>query len=225
MASGGFDWQLWAGLLLIGGAAALGGTEKGRAIVLDMTKRGKRLSTTTLDGDLKVPIDPAQLARRASAVVGREVNVNAYALARMLRSEHGSAGPEVKRLLAWVCLNDAAELGWTVIRTLTYSTVIQRVGYFGRQITRRYSTAQDPYEQDLRIAETVLDERASGSGDPTIGAVKFVDQSAFSSQAGATSYAAVAARWAKEGLQPFRIPVAGSSLMFFRRGGGVPRVA
>ncbi len=218
MAADDFDWRTWAGLLVLGGVVALGGTEKGRAIVVDFTRRGKRLSDTKLDADLKVPIDPLELARKAGQLLQRNVDVNAYALARMLRSEHGSAGHVVKRLLAWVCLNDSDELGWSVLKTLTYSTQLQRKGYFGKQITRRYSTAQDPYEQDLLIAEAVLRERDGGQFDPTTGAVKFVDKSAFAHQAGATSYAAVAARWAKDGLEPFKIAGAGEDLVFFRRG-------
>lgn len=184
---------------------------------MDLTRRGRRLSITKLDADLKVPIDPAELARRVAALLGRQVEPGAYALARMLRSEEGSAGAEVKRLLAWVCMNDAEELGWPLLKTLTFSTVAQRKGYFGKQITRRYSTAQDPYEQDLLIAEAAIGEREYGGGDPTAGAVKFVNKAAFASQAGASSYEAVRDRWAKDGLEPTLIAGAPTNLVFFRR--------
>jgi hypothetical protein len=216
---GKIDWKLWAGLAVLGGVLALGGTEQGRNLVVDLTLRGRRLSRTNLDQDLKIAVDPAELARAAAQLLGRAVEPGAYALGRMLRSEEGSSGPEVKRLLAWVCMNDAEELGWSLLKVLTFSTVAQRKGYFGKQITRRYSTAQDPYEQDLLIAEAALDERDQGSGDPTAGSVKFVNKKAFSSQAGASSYEAVRDRWAKEGLSPTLIAGAPTNLVFFRRTG------
>lgn len=218
MAGDRFDWGLWAGLTVLAGAAWLGGTETGRQLVTDLTKRGRRLTSTTLDPDLKVAETPEQLVAWAAEVVGRPVDPGAYALARMLRSEEGSAGPVVKRLLGWVATNDAADLGWSLERLFTFSTKGSRNGYFGKQITRRYSTAQDPYENDLHIAENVINERARGMGDPTAGSVKFVNKDAFSSQAGASSYEAVRARWAREGLHPTLILGAPPNLVFFRRG-------
>jgi hypothetical protein len=221
--SSAFDWPLLGGLLALGGVVALVGTEEGRNLVTDFARRGRRLSTTKLDTLLRVPVDPAELARAAAALLGRPVDLTAYALARMLRSEEGSATSVVKRLIAWVALNDAAELGWPLARTLTYSTKPERNGWFGRQITRRYSTAQDPYENDLLLAEAVLLERDHGGVDPTGGAVKFVNKRAFAAQAGASSYEAVEKRWAKEGLRPAFVVGAPSHLVFFRR--SAPRVA
>jgi len=211
------DWKLWGSALALGGVAALLGTEQGKALVADLTRRGKKLTETKLDADGKIPVPPTELARAVSASLGRPVTATALALARMLRSEEGSASVTVKRLLAWVALNDAAELRWTLLKTLTYSTVATRNGLFGKQISRRYSTAQDPYENDLAIAENVIADHAAGSPDPTGGAVKFVNKSAFSSQPGASSYAAVAAKWAKDGLQPTVLPGAPANLVFFRR--------
>jgi hypothetical protein len=215
----GVDWKLLGGLAVVAGTVAAVGTETGRNFVQDLTRRGSRLTKTTLDADGKVPIDPFVLADQAGQVLNRAVDADAYALARMLRSEEGSAGPVVKRLLGWVALNDAAELGWDLLELFTFSTVAARKGYFGKQISRRYSTAQDPYENDLAIAELVIGELAAGKADPTSGAVKFVNKDAFASQAGASSYEAVRARWAKEGLSPVLLAGAPDNLVFFRRGG------
>ncbi len=213
------DWKLVGSALALGGAAALLGTEQGRALVADLTRRGDRLTTTSLDADGKVPIAPTDLAAQVSATLGRPVTAGAYGLARMLRSEEGSAPALVKRCLAWVAMNDARELGWNLLKLLTYSTVSSRLGFFGKQISRRYSTAQDPYENDLAIAEAAIDEYNRGGTDPTDGAVKFVNKNAFASQAGASSYEAVAAKWAREGLQPTWIDGTPSYLVFFVRTG------
>lgn len=213
------DWRLWAGAAVLGGAAFLGGTEGGRQLMADLTRRGSKLTTTSLDADGKVAVAPVELVAQAVGVVRRPVDPSAYALARMLRSEEGSSGPEVKRLLAWVAMNDGEQLGWDLLRLMTFSTVGSRKGYFGKQISRRYSTAQDPFENDLYIAEAAIAERGAGGGDPTAGSVKFVNKRAFGSQAGASSYEAVAARWAKEGLAPTLIAGAPTHLVFFRRTG------
>lgn len=208
-------------MLVLGGAGAVLGTETGRRYVTDLSRRGRRLTTTSLDADGKIPVPPTELAAAVSTLLDRQVTATAYGLARMMRSEEGSAAPAVKRLLGWVAINDAAELRWNLLRTLTYSTKASRLGFFGEQISRRYSTARDPYENDLAIAEKVLDEYARNLGDPTGGAVKFVNVSAFGVQKGTTSYQAVVDRWAKDGLEPFRIAGAPDNLRFFRRIGRV----
>lgn len=217
------DWRLLAGLAALGGAAAVLGTEQGRRFVTDLTRRGPRLGHTEVDENLNVPATPEVLARRAAAILGRPVTAAAYGLARMVRSEEGNAGPEVKRLLVHVALNDAAALKWDVVRLLTHSTVEIRRGFFGKQLSRRYSTARDPYEVDLLVAERALEERGRGA-DPTGGAVKFVDRRAFGIQPGTRTYADVVAKWAREGLEPFNLPGAPEDLVFFRkarRGGGL----
>jgi hypothetical protein len=213
------DWKLLGGLALVGGAAAIVGTETGRSIVVDLTNRGRRLTSTTMDGNGNITVAPDELAAQAAELLGRQVSTEAYAMARMFRSEEGSSGAVVKRLLGWVAINDADELGWDLVQLFTYSTVASRKGHFGQQLSRRYSTVQDPYENDLAVAELVLAERDGDKGDPTAGAVKFVNKNAFASQAGASNYETVRAQWAKEGLSPTLIAGAPDNLVFFRRTG------
>jgi len=198
----------------------------GVPVARDLITQGQRLNRTAIDENKNAvdvetgEDDPAALAAAASAVLGREVTVNALALARMLRSEEGSAAPEVKAALAWVCLNAADEKRVSVVQRLTASKVAARDGKFGRQISRWASTAGDPYENDLAIAEDTMEKfMVYPERDPTNGAVKFVDKRAFGVQEGTRTYAEVEAEWATEGLRPFSLPGAPASLVFFRRVG------
>jgi hypothetical protein len=213
----GDDLLLWLGVVGFGAVAAATSSETARDWIVDLTKRGRRLTVTELDEDLKVPSYPEQLAAKAMGVLGRPVTPTAYGIARMVRSEEGSGSPTTKRYLVWVLLNDSRALGWAPLKTLTYSTSTVRKGFFGKQITRRYSTARDPYENDLLIAEAVLAEYEAGRPDPTGGAVKFVNKLAFGVQAGTGSYAAVLAKWRADGLEPLNLPGAPDELVFFRR--------
>jgi hypothetical protein len=194
--------------------------------VTDTFSRGKRVTYAGVGDDGVVPISPSSLRTSASLELGREVSQDVYDLARMIRSEGATEG----RIRAHVALNDAADLGWSVHVLLTYSTNPRAKGWFGEQFTpaarapdgvrsvRRYSTAHDPYVGDIQLAEQVLFERQGGA-DPTAGAVKFVDKSGLSAQEGASSYEAIVASWAKEGLQPFTVPGYSDDLVVFRRVG------
>lgn len=214
------DWQTVGGLAAVGLAVGLAGTKTGRSVVADLTQRGARLTRSTLDANKSIPTPPPELARQAAAVAGRPVDVTAYALARMVRSEGGSQPADAKRLRIWVALNDSRELRWTVLRTLTYSKLKSRNGLFGNQVSRRYSTAADPFMVDLLIAERTLAEYSSGGADPTGGAVKFADVSSFGGiQPGTGTYAELVARWGREGLRPVRVEGAPEDLVLFRRVG------
>jgi hypothetical protein len=184
---------------------------------LDLTRRGRRLTVTKLNDDKSIPEGPHELALLASAEIGRHIDTDMYAVARMLRSEEPGASPEVKGLLVHVALNTAKQRGVTLAELLTTSTVASRRGKFGRQISRWASTANDPYEQDVAIAELARDERRAGS-DPTGGAFRFVNRLAFGIQPGSRSYGAVRAEWAAEGFYPVKVPGAPWRLVFFRRG-------
>lgn len=202
---------MWA-LLLVAFVAAGGGD-----LVRDFGSRGRRLTSSTLDGAV-VRETPAALAAAAAALLGRPVDVDAYALARMIRSEHGT-GPDVEKVaMAHVALNDAADLGWPLVRALCFDRADRAGERFGTQQGGRYSTARDPYEVDLRIAEAVLSGAVS---DPTGGAVKFVHAGAFGVQAGTGSYADLVERWRAEGLYPAEVDGASSGFRVFRRGGEV----
>lgn len=203
-------WLLIAVLLL-----AVVGVWFGGPIVRDIVVRGVRLTRSTWreSDDKTIAEDPQDLADAAAAVVGQPVAVDEYGLARMARSEEGRATEFVKRCLIHVALNDAAAHGWSTLYTLTVSKVAGRTGYFGRQTSRRYSTAVDPYDADLQLARGAAADHAAGTDDAQ-GAVKFVNTNAFSD----ADYARVAADWAREGLSPFNIDGCPDHLVFFRRG-------
>jgi hypothetical protein len=208
--------------LVIGGGIIVAlAAWKGRTVaqqLADFTTRGARLTVTTLDASGNIPDDPDELAAAASAVVGYDVPIDIYSLARMGRSE-GVNGKEIRMHVA---LNDLADLHTrapsiaTVTDLVTYSTHAGARGHYGSQSGRRYSTARDPYENDLRLAVKVWADRQAGI-DRAQGAIKFVDKSSFGAQAGTRSYDAVAAEWMAAGLEPFTVADATSDLVLFRR--------
>jgi hypothetical protein len=204
-------------LFVVAIAAALFGGQAVNA-ALDLTRRGRKLTSSTLVNGT-VQETPADLAGKASAVVGRTVSVEAYALARMIRSEAGSQNGTHKIAVAWVARNDARSHGWSLLFTLSYDRNDKGGKLFGTQAGGRYSTARDPYEDDLKVAEAVL---SGDADDPTGGAVKFVHISAFGVQAGTRTYEAVASEWARDGLSPSKVEGAGDDLrVFVKRGASV----
>jgi len=209
------DWLLWGGVATLGAVAFWK-----RRLIVDVTTRGKLLTHAPAGANGVVPARPRDLVASASAAIGRGVSQDAYDLARMIRSEGAAEG----RVRAHVALNDATAHGWSLHFALTYSTNPKANGYYGEQHTpalrapdgvsssRRYSTAHDPYEGDLELAEQVLAEHAAGV-DPSQGATKFYDVD--SGQEGAASYDQVVAAWAP--LQPFNVPGYPDSFVIFRR--------
>lgn len=209
--------------------------------------RGKKITTSTLALNGNVTESPKALLAMAQLSLGRSIDPDAYALARMIRSEGASEG----ELRAHVAINDLADLGWnSLLSLLTYSTKPWAKGSFGRQFkakyrtpgggetwdvddaarkadgkpviieaqSRRYATSKDPYESDLLAAERVLQARRNGGADPTNGAVKFLDISAFGSQEGTGSAQSVIDRWTGDGgLVAYTIPSYGEDFVLFRR--------
>lgn len=223
------DLLLWGGGLALVALALWKGKELATVVsdaVVDVVKRGKRLTFAGLGFDGVVPISPEALRGAASVQLGREVSQAASDMARMIRSEGSAAG----RIRAHVALNDAAELGWGLHGLLTYSTNSNAKGFYGEQSTpasrapggiksvRRYSTAKDAYEGDVQVAEQVMAEHALGV-DPTLGAVKFVDKASLSVQEGARTYESIVASWGSEGLRPFNVYGYSDDLVVFRRVG------
>lgn len=195
-------------MLAVGLAAVLVGPSAAYA-ALDALKRGRRLSS----GEST----PAAGAAAATKILGRTVDPDAYALARMVRSEAGRENGVHKAAVAHVALNDARANGWTVAGTVTMRR--GGSGTFGAQSGGgRYATTRDPYENDLAVAEQVL---SGALPDPTGGAVKFVHRTAFGVQEGTTTYAGVVARWGEDGLRPREIPGASGSLVVFVQLAGV----
>ncbi len=179
-------------------------------VIVDFTNRGQRLSVSSPPGaDGRIPDSPQSLAAQAAVTLGRDVAVDAYALARMLRSEGGRGPVPEKTARAWVALNDRDAHGWT-----TLYTIVGPKGTFGPQRGWRYASGQDPYENDLYLAEAVL---AGQLPDNTGGATKFVDIDSFGVQEGTGSYEALVESWAKDGLQPFEVEGASAPFRVFRR--------
>ena len=186
----------------------------------DDTFRGQRLSQATLVNGV-VQEDVGALAAQAAAVLGRPVANDAYALARVCRSEEGRAGQMAKVYLCHVMLNQAG--GGDVVATIEAHNTASRDGHFGEQISGAVSSVQDPYESDLNAAEYALAQRAQGQ-DPTAGATNFVDKRAFGAQAGTGSFDDLVARWGASGKVPGNLPDASTNLVFFWTG-GLPDVA
>ncbi len=196
-------------LILSGGAAGA------VHVVEDVVERGARLTTSTIGQNGLVNESPALLLAQACAALGRDITQEAYALARMARSEADPRdGDENRRWRMWTARNDGDAHGWSVFQTVTAATGGGHV-YGGQIPGRRYSTARDPYESDLVLAEQVLS--ADWSEDPTGGAVKFADPGALGGvQPGTPSYAALVDRWGAEGLTPEPLNGPGGTV-FFRK--------
>jgi len=193
--------------------------ELGAGMISDAAERGRQLTTSTLNADGVVLEDPQALVDAAGAALGRPIDREAYALARMVRSEEGSAGQITKVYLANVAQNQARALGWSLWDLMLYHKTPERAQRFGRQISGRFATTLDPFESDLAAAEWAL-----ANPDQTGGAVNFADRRAFGIQEGTTTFAAFVATLADEGKQPGTLPSAPDKLVFFWRG-GLPDVA
>ncbi len=180
---------------------------------MDLAQRGKRATVSTLDGSNDVIESPQSLLVQCIQTLGYDVSMDAYAIARMIRSEAGDRGPEGKNWRAHIAINDANRLGKSLLSTVTYSKDASKRDRFGDQDDQRYATTRDPYENDVVIALNVLYQRATGGEDPTGGALKFVNEDAFK----AGRFDTVVANWAKEGLSPEAVPEVESDLVVFRR--------
>jgi hypothetical protein len=204
----------WAIVLTILALVCFGGWAAAPA-VRDFVQRGRRLTSSSKRDDGVIVETPSELASLAGDDIGRDVAVEAYALARMIRSEAGNRDVAEKVAVAWVAVNDAFALGWALLRTLTYHTAAARNGRFGPQIGGRYATTSDPYENDLAIAEAVL---AGELDDPTGGATKFVHRNAFGTQPGTRTFEEVSAAWLAEGYVAAELPDVASDFVVFRKG-------
>lgn len=129
--------------------------------------RGKRLTHSTTDDNGDVVESPVELAIAASQVVGRDVTAAAYALARNIHSEEGGSDQATQTAVAWVAVNVA---NGSIVSLLTRCRRASGQGKFGSQTGRWASTARDPYEGDLEVAEGVL---SGAIPDPTGGAVHY----------------------------------------------------
>lgn len=165
--------------------------------------RGKRLTTTSLDDDGNIGVSPDELAAQAGQLLGRDVATDAYTLARIADSENPTATLREKAAIMQVCINDAAQHLWSIGFAATVGK-----GY-GRQRGRRYSTARDPYEQTLTLAEAVL---VGAVADETRGSSHFVHKTGFASLG---AYQSLVADWqARLHIVPVKLPGVSSFRLF-----------
>lgn len=155
-------WYHLVALLALA-ALFLGG---GGAAVVVAVKKGKRVTNAPAGADGLVRVPPDELARQAG------VSLDVYALARMLRSEHGSEGERVKIAVGWAAVNQARASGVSISRLLLRGTAKGGSdGLFGAQNVGKYaSTRNDPHTDDVEIARKVLSRAVA---DPTGGATQF----------------------------------------------------
>jgi hypothetical protein len=183
----------------------------GEAVVARVKNGGRVGPKTTLGPDGLVAGDPQDLAAAAG------LSLQTYALARALVSEHGSDPDAYLRAVAWAIRNKAAEKRVSIFVLVTDGRGTAGDGRFGEQKasagTKYVSTAKDPSERHVRIAEEV--ETAPASADPTGGATHFFSpktQDLLAAKAAAgderfTKYAgrdaaAIFASWSTTGLYP-----------------------
>lgn len=206
----------------VGGAALwkYGGNPVAPAVVaagyvVNVFARGSVLSSSTIVNGVVQP-DPETLRQQASSVLGFDADADTVALARMGRSE-GVDGMEYRMHVA---LNDLATLPYgSILELMTHSKIAAADGYFSQQREgKRYSTSRDPYQGDYQLAAQVRQDHANGI-DPSGGAVKFVDKSAFATQPGATeTYDDIVAEWGAQGLTPVEnLPGCSSDFVIFVR--------
>jgi len=167
---------------------------------------------------IQVVETPSELEAQAENLLGRSTTGSAYALATMIASEHGSASPYIKGAIANTAWNQARTLGKHIEELLAPD------GTFGGQQGRYASTKNPPTEEDLLIAEAVLDGRLP---DVTGGALHFDSPSAQRALAarhepgyeGRTPEAVAASR-ARTGLVAVYLPgIDPNEVRFWRRSG------
>lgn len=204
------------------GAVALGGylfrdflfssIDGGIDVLSDLVGSGRKLTLSSQDSDGVVEQDPEALRVDAETLLGREISADAYALARMVRSEAGAANITTKVRLANVAMNQARALGWSVYDVIVYHKTPARDGRYGAQISGRFASSKDPYEADLKAAEQAL------RGDITGGATNFAHQSAFGKQLGtASNIQPFVDTMAREGKVPGYYGTDSNLIFFWRR--------
>lgn len=202
--------------------------------VKDMATKGNRLSFGTFDEAAGIVLDsPETLRQAASTRLGRTISKDAYAGARMIRSEGAAQG----LLRIHVALNDLESFRYasTLFQLLTYSTDPMRKGVFGKQYSpavrdpddptkwlypnpnkRRYATRQDPYAGDVAISVQGIEERLRGI-DRVNGATKFIDVKDMGVQEGSVSFAQKDAEWKRDGYVSFTLREFGPDFVLYKR--------
>lgn len=176
-------------LAIVGEGDPVAGVED----LLNTIERGQRLTRTTYGKDGVIRESPDALAAEAGT------DVDSYALARMISSEHGRDPNVYKAAIAHVAVNYATHVGRSISSLLLRANHPQHTGWFGTQkdidttsanfgeSDRYASTAVDPYAGDLEIAQAVM---AGTIADATGGAIQFDAPPAFKTPEAAARTAA-----------------------------------
>jgi len=134
------------------------------------------LADGTVSADGETPADPAGLA------AGAGVDLDAYALARMIASEAGGQKQIAQQAVGAVALNYAADHGQSISQLLLHSTHAGN-GFFGKQAQGRYAaTSRDPSSVQIDLALSLI---AGTAPDPTGGARQWDSPSSYSNPADA----------------------------------------
>ena len=168
-----------------------------------MIGRGRRLSMSSLDSGGNVVEATTDLVASASAIIGHQVSQDAYDLARIADSEHQTADLREKAAIMQITINASSSGGRSI-----HSQATGGKGY-GRQAGRWCSTASDPYEQTLLLAENVI----SGTvADETRDSHHWVHVTGFASFG---AYSALCAKWLEQmGIVPVKLPGINSFRLF-----------
>lgn len=152
---------------------------KGAAFTLPSFIKNVKVTSGIADSEGWVQATPKDLARQAGGV-----SVETYTLARFLGSEYASGSPLARASIAWAILNTlkkrqtvgtgaGRDRAWTLLRMATFTAKHGDRGLYGSQEHGRFaSTARDPTDADLYIANMVL---TGAWKDPTGGADQFLD--------------------------------------------------
>lgn len=174
------------------------------AVADDLTG-ATRLTHVTENESGDVDQSPESLAAAASEVLGQEVGVEEYALARMLRNERTPArkgGNQAEAVaIVWVALNDANQHnGGDIVRCITGGKG------FGHQLGRKYASGRnDPYDVDLELVRQCMNGELQ---DPTGGRTHFMHRDGFKTRA---EYLAAVKKWTGYGWENSGLDV-GTSL-------------
>lgn len=223
--------KIFLGVAIVGLLFFLGGP-----VVVTALKAGSVVGDKApMDRNGGILTPPEQLlasANRDLRDAGRpSVTLDEYALARALRSEHGSEPESVRAWVGWAIKNSAGRRGVTIFDRLTKSRNPKYSGKFARQRTdaRFAATMAAPRTSDIDVARRVI----RGTVDPTRGATNFFSPAAQDAlfaraQAGDPAVvgrirrdgAAQRQKWISEGLQSRGTPpgVSPRKVEFFGRG-------
>jgi hypothetical protein len=131
--------------------------------LLDGILRGTRVTFAPYNKTTgAVNVSPSDLAAQAG------VDIEVYSLARMISSEEGRSSNTIKAAVGWAAVNHAQSAGKTLTDVLTTNKNHQ--GLYGTQVGGYASTANDPYEGDIAIANAIL---SGDIADMTGGADQF----------------------------------------------------